>query len=152
MHFSMMLELQRRGGKPAETFSSGTSALARPDLCQEVHEAYLDAGADIILTHSYSSNRNVMTPSGNGERACECILSCAAIARYHRCTLCQILVHSIRTMLYLAGARQWFMWLSMLQSSLTQPLQATQLLHRLSKHLQCRQPDLPLLEHLMKSL
>lgn len=74
-------ELQRLGGKPAETFSSGTSALARPDLCQEVHETYLDSGADIIITHSYSSNRNVMSSSGNGDRACECILSCAAIAR-----------------------------------------------------------------------
>jgi len=74
-------EIQRRGGKPAETFSSGTSALARPDICQEVHEAYLEAGADIIITHSYSSNRNVMTPSGNGDRTCECILACAAIAR-----------------------------------------------------------------------
>lgn len=74
-------ELQRRGGKPAETFSSGTSALARPDLCQEVHEVYLDSGADIIITHSYSANRNVMTPSGNGERACECILNAAALAR-----------------------------------------------------------------------
>ena len=74
-------ELQRLGGKPAETFSSGTAALARPDLCQEVHETYLDSGADIIITHSYSSNRNVMSASGNGDRCTECIISCAALAR-----------------------------------------------------------------------
>lgn len=74
-------EIQRRGGKPAETFFSGTAALMRPDLCQEVHEAYLEAGADIIITHSYSSNGNVMSPSGNGGRVGECILYAASLAR-----------------------------------------------------------------------
>ena len=74
-------EIQKRGGKPAETFSSGTAAIMRPDLCQEVHEAYLESGADIIMTHTYSANRNVMTPSGNGDRSTECILAAAAIAR-----------------------------------------------------------------------
>ena len=74
-------EIQLRGGKPAETFSSGTSAIMRPDLCQEVHEAYLESGADIIISHTYSSNRNVMTASGYGDRATECILAAAAIAR-----------------------------------------------------------------------
>ena len=74
-------EIQRCGGKPSETFSSGTAALERPDLCQEVHEAYLAAGCDILITNSYSANRNVMTPSGNGERAVECILAASACAR-----------------------------------------------------------------------
>jgi len=74
-------EIQRRGGRPAETFSSGTAALARPDLCQEVHMSYLENGADILITNSYSANRNVMTPSGNGDRASECIIASAAIAR-----------------------------------------------------------------------
>lgn len=74
-------EIQRRGGKPAETFSSGTAAMTRPDLCQEVHLSYLNCGADILIIHSYSTNRNVMTPSGNGERVAECILSATAIAR-----------------------------------------------------------------------
>jgi len=74
-------EIQRCGGKPAETFSSGTAPLERPDLCQEVHEAYLEAGADILISNSYSANRNVMSPSGNGERAVECILAASAIAR-----------------------------------------------------------------------
>ena len=74
-------EIQRRGGKPAETFSSGTAALNRPDLCQEVHTRYLQSGADILITNSYSANRNVMTPSGNGDRATECILAAAAVAR-----------------------------------------------------------------------
>ena len=85
-------EIQRRGGKPAETFSSGTSGLARPDICQEVHEAYLDAGADVIITHTYSSNRNVMTPSGNGDRTSECIMACAAIAR--RATTVHVAKHA----------------------------------------------------------
>merc|ERR1740129_2122897 len=85
-------EIQRRGGRPAETFSSGTAPLARPDLCQEVHEAYLAAGADVIITHSYSSNRNVMSPSGNGGRVHECILAAAAIAR--RATLNHLAIHA----------------------------------------------------------
>ena len=73
-------EIQRRGGG-TETFESGTAALQRPDLCQEVHMSYLENGADILITNSYSANRNVMTPSGNGDRASECIISSAAIAR-----------------------------------------------------------------------
>jgi len=91
-------EIQRRGGRPAETFSSGTAALARPDLCQEVHQAYLDAGADVIITHTYSANGNVMGPSGNGGRVSECILCAAAIARraclHHVATYAAQLAHS----------------------------------------------------------
>jgi len=87
-------EIQRRGGKPAETFSSGTAALTRPDLCQEVHEAYLDSGADVIITHSYSSNSNVMASSGNGDRVVECILSAAALAR--RATLVHAAKHAAK--------------------------------------------------------
>jgi len=85
-------EIQRRGGKPSETFSSGTSPLMRPDLCQEVHQAYLEAGADVIITNSYSANGNVMSPSGNGGRVHECILGAAAIAR--RATLSHISAHA----------------------------------------------------------
>jgi len=53
----------------------------RPDLCQEVHQAYLESGADVIITHSYSANGNVMAASGNGGRVDECIMCSSAIAR-----------------------------------------------------------------------
>ena len=74
-------DIQVKGGNPADSFASGTAPLTRPDLCQEVHEAYLDSGADIITTFSYSSNRNVMAASGSGQRTTEAFLSAAAIAR-----------------------------------------------------------------------
>mmetsp|Transcript_44085 Transcript_44085/g.84648 ORF Transcript_44085/g.84648 Transcript_44085/m.84648 type:complete len:493 (-) Transcript_44085:116-1594(-) len=74
-------EIQRRGGRPAETFSSGTAALVRPDLCQEVHQAYLESGADVIITNTYSANGNVMASSGNGGRVDECIMAASALAR-----------------------------------------------------------------------
>merc|ERR1712196_14877 len=60
---------------------SGTAALMRPDICQEVHQLYLECGADVIITHSYTANPNVMKASGNAARCAECIFNSAALAR-----------------------------------------------------------------------
>jgi methionine synthase I (cobalamin-dependent) len=34
--------------------------LFEPDVVTQVHKLYIDAGADIIITNAYATNRNVM--------------------------------------------------------------------------------------------
>ncbi len=46
-------ELERRGGDVRGPLWSADALLGRPDLVEDVHAAYLDAGADCITTGSY---------------------------------------------------------------------------------------------------
>ncbi len=46
---------------------SAASLLSHPDVVREVHRVYIDAGADIITTNTYTTNRNVLAPAGMGD-------------------------------------------------------------------------------------
>ncbi len=53
----------------------------RPDRVQALHRAFVDAGADIILTNSFGTNRRRLALHGLGERARELNRLAAEIAR-----------------------------------------------------------------------
>ncbi|MDT8318404.1 MAG: homocysteine S-methyltransferase family protein, partial [bacterium] len=55
--------------------------LTRPDIIAEIHEAYLEAGADIIETNSFSSNSIDMAKYGLAENVFEFNFEAARIAR-----------------------------------------------------------------------
>lgn len=55
--------------------------LTRPDLISRIHESFLAAGADIIETNSFSSNRVVLDGYGIPEKAVELSLAAADLAR-----------------------------------------------------------------------
>ena len=55
--------------------------LTRPDVVRGVHEAYLEAGADIISTNTFGCAPYVLAEYGLGERAHEITLAAARLAR-----------------------------------------------------------------------
>ena len=61
-------ELQRRG-VPMHGFAWSAAALdTHPDTVRAVHEDYIRAGADVIITNSFSTARHVLEPAGLGDR------------------------------------------------------------------------------------
>jgi 5-methyltetrahydrofolate--homocysteine methyltransferase len=55
--------------------------LARPDAIRTIHEAYLEAGADVVETDSFTASRLKLDEYGLGERTYEINRSAAEIAR-----------------------------------------------------------------------
>jgi homocysteine S-methyltransferase len=59
-------ELERRG-VPMDDVAWDAAALAtHPDLVREVHEDYIKAGADVIITNTFATARHVLEPAGMG--------------------------------------------------------------------------------------
>ncbi|HSJ69910.1 MAG TPA: homocysteine S-methyltransferase family protein [Anditalea sp.] len=56
-------------------------SLSRPDIIKEIHEAYFDAGADIIETNTFSSTSIAQEDYSLGELAYELNVSSAQIAK-----------------------------------------------------------------------
>ena len=65
---AMGTELERRG-VPMDDAAWDAAALAtHPDTVREVHEDYIKAGADVIITNTFATARHVLEPAGMGER------------------------------------------------------------------------------------
>src|SRR5215204_4880549 len=59
-------ELERRGA-PMDDAAWDAAALAtHPDMVREVHEDYIRAGADVIITNTFATARHVLEPAGMG--------------------------------------------------------------------------------------
>ena len=57
----MGTELQRRG-VPMDGIAWSAAAMAtRPETVRSVHEDYLRAGAEILITNSFGTSRHVLT-------------------------------------------------------------------------------------------
>ena len=65
---AMGTELERRG-VPMNDVAWDAAALAtHPDLVREVHEDYIKAGADVIITNTFATARHVLEPAGMGRQ------------------------------------------------------------------------------------
>jgi S-methylmethionine-dependent homocysteine/selenocysteine methylase len=63
---AMGTEFERRG-VPMDDVAWDAAALAtHPDLVREVHEDYIKAGADVIITNTFATARHVLEPAGMG--------------------------------------------------------------------------------------
>ena len=77
-------ELERRG-VPMDDAAWCAAALAtHPDAVREVHEDYIRAGAEVIITNSFPAARHVLEPAGMGERFRELNARSAELARQAR--------------------------------------------------------------------
>ncbi len=61
-------ELQRRGVPMDEFAWSGAAVLTHPDVVRETHEDYIRAGANVIITNTYGSTRQMLEPAGYGDQ------------------------------------------------------------------------------------
>lgn len=63
----MGTELERRGVAMDSACWSGLAVLETPDMVRLVHEDFIRAGADVIITNTFSSGRHMLDPAGAGE-------------------------------------------------------------------------------------
>ena len=61
-------ELERRGAKMHDKVWCATATETSPEILADVHEDYIRAGAQVIITNTFSTNRNMLDPAGLGDR------------------------------------------------------------------------------------
>ena len=81
---AMGSELQRRGVPMHSVIWSGGALLTHPDLVRQVHEEYIRAGADVIITNTFSTARFVMEAAGLGDRVRETNIRAVQLAQEAR--------------------------------------------------------------------
>ena len=60
-------ELQRRGVPMNEAAWSGLAVHSHPDVVRAVHEDYIAAGAEVIITNTFGTARFLLEPAGLGD-------------------------------------------------------------------------------------
>src|ERR687894_2020628 len=65
---AMGTELERRGVPMDDAAWDAAALVTHPDTVREVHEDYIRAGADVIITNTFATARHVLEPAGMGER------------------------------------------------------------------------------------
>lgn len=74
-------ELQLRG-VPMDGYAWSAAALdTHPETVRAVHEDYIHAGADVIITNTFSTARHMLEPAGLGDRARAMNQTAVALAR-----------------------------------------------------------------------
>lgn len=77
-------EIQRRGVRTELPLWSASALLTHPEIVQQVHRDYLDAGADIISTNTFRTNLRTFEGIGKPEQARELTLKACALAQRAR--------------------------------------------------------------------
>ena len=77
-------ELQRRGAPMHSEAWCATATLTDPEILLEVHREYILAGADIITTNTFSTNRLMLEPAGFGGQVREINTTAVCLARQAR--------------------------------------------------------------------
>ena len=70
MDGGMGSEFERRGLATPVTWSAGPM-LTHPELVREIHQEYIEAGAEIIITNTFSTGRDVLAEGGLENRVAE---------------------------------------------------------------------------------
>lgn len=61
-------ELERRGVPMDEAAWCAVALVTHPNVVREVHEDYIRAGAEVIITNTFPTARHVLRPAGLGEK------------------------------------------------------------------------------------
>jgi len=77
-------ELERRGVPMDDAAWDAAALLTHPNTVREVHEDYISAGADVIITNTFATARHVLEPAGMGERFRELNIRAVALAKEAR--------------------------------------------------------------------
>ncbi len=79
-------ELEKRGAKMDRAGWCGPASLESPEILTQIHKDYIEAGADIITTNTFSSARHVLEYSTFHDQTVEInekAMECAISARNH---------------------------------------------------------------------
>lgn len=77
-------ELESRGVPMDGVAWSAAALVTHPGIVREVHEDYIRAGADVIITNTFASARHVLEPAGMGDQVRELNLQAVRLARQAR--------------------------------------------------------------------
>ena len=77
-------ELERGGVPMDEAAWDAAALLTHPNTVREVHEDYIRAGADVIITNTFATARHVLEPAGMGEQFHELNTRAVALAKEAR--------------------------------------------------------------------
>ena len=61
-------ELEKRGVPMSTNAWSGSASLDHPDILEQIHRDYIDAGADVITANTYAASRALLDLDGLGDR------------------------------------------------------------------------------------
>ena len=64
----MGTELERNGVPMDESVWSARAMISHPELVRAVHERFIRAGAEVILTNTFSAARHMLEPAGSGDQ------------------------------------------------------------------------------------
>jgi homocysteine S-methyltransferase len=78
---AMGTELERRGANTDTPIWSAMALLDAPELVEQVHRDYLDAGADVIITNTFCTHRRNLEKVGLGDQAVGLTTLAVAIAQ-----------------------------------------------------------------------
>ena len=81
---AMGTELEKRGVPMDDVAWSAAALATHPHTVREVHEDYIRAGADVIITNTFSTARHVLEPAGMGERFRELNIRAVTLAKEAR--------------------------------------------------------------------
>ncbi|MEM7119022.1 MAG: homocysteine S-methyltransferase family protein [Chloroflexota bacterium] len=73
-------EMEKRGAKMEEKGWSASSSLTAPDLLRAIHEDYIKAGAEVIITNTFATAKHVMEQCDLGHQFEEVNAAAAHIA------------------------------------------------------------------------
>jgi len=73
-------QLQAEGAAMDDVAWSARANLEQPGLVQHVHEAYIRAGAEVIIANTYAASRAALEPAGLGSRVAEANRSAVSAA------------------------------------------------------------------------
>ena len=77
-------ELDRAGVDVAMPLWSANAILEAPEILKQVHIAYLEAGAEAIITNTFRTHERSLAKAGMGDRAEELTHKAVEIARHAR--------------------------------------------------------------------
>ena len=81
---AMGTELERRGVPMDDAAWSAAALITYPDTVREVHEDYIRAGADVIITNTFATARHVLEPAEMGEQFRELNTHAVTLAKQAR--------------------------------------------------------------------
>ncbi|MBC8242317.1 MAG: homocysteine S-methyltransferase family protein [Alphaproteobacteria bacterium] len=80
----MGTELEKSGVPMNGACWSGMAVLDAPDMVRHVHEAFIRAGAEVIIANTFSSGRHMLDPAGHGDQVATINHNAVQLAREAR--------------------------------------------------------------------
>ncbi len=81
MDGGMGTELERHGVPMSGVAWCGEAVNTHPSAIRQIHEEFIEAGADIIITNTFATAKHVLEPAGLGKQFRELNTRCVTLAR-----------------------------------------------------------------------